>query len=745
MTQAFHISVTPIGGDEYLVRTERVAPGVPLAEEQATWPVEEWLSRSSRLMRHPLAGLLADDRPEESLFPPRDLVALGQELYTNLFQGRLRESWMMAEGIARNRQEKLSLRLGLKGPRLPRLPWEVLHDGDRALCSGTDILFSRYQPTSAGKSSPPQRLRAADGQVRVLMVLAAPGDRESLELRREAAAVRAELQAVTETGAADIELTVLEQPDRASLTQALEQGRYQVLHYAGHSNFGASGGDIYLVNRKTGLTETLSGKDLAGLLANNGICTAVFNSCRGAGGDDLEDPEGRQARHLADALLDRGVPGILAMAESIPDEVAFTLTRLFYRNLKLGYPVDLSLGRARAGLISAYGSNQLYWALPVLYLQPEFDGYLTVSGGERPAATAISRTAPPPKLAEDATLEDILEEIEYDDRDEDPTEEDKAVVADLLRRLNAPKRRLAEDPAVPAAPAPRALSPHRGETAAMSPATSETITSEMRPTAKRRIKRWVLPTVAVVAIAAVAGGIGWQRSRFGSGVEDPPPVIIDTNIPPIEDIEDLPNAKTAEVTAVAIAAFENQNWDRGGEAIEALFERGALNEALTALQSVDNDNSDRGDIQFLYGRLAWESLKRGDNKYSIDDARRYWETAVKQQPENVEYLQALGFAYYSEGNLDRAYQTWSRALEAIEQNPQAANTEAALNVQAGLALALNKQAKGEGSPASVQAKELRQLVMTQNPTGFTPNALDDRWIWTEEAIADWQNLGRSTM
>jgi hypothetical protein len=34
VAQEFHISVTPLGGDEYLVRIERVAPGVPLAEEQ---------------------------------------------------------------------------------------------------------------------------------------------------------------------------------------------------------------------------------------------------------------------------------------------------------------------------------------------------------------------------------------------------------------------------------------------------------------------------------------------------------------------------------------------------------------------------------------------------------------------------------------------------------------------------------------------------------------------------------------
>ncbi|UBF27762.1 CHAT domain-containing protein [Kovacikia minuta CCNUW1] len=78
------------------------------------------------------------------------------------------------------------------------------------------------------------------------------------------------------------------------------------------------------------------------------------------------------------------------MAERIPDDVALNLSRLFYRNLKQLYPIDLSLSRARQGLLSSYGSNQLYWALPILYLHPEFDGYLQSSDEvTEPAAVGL--------------------------------------------------------------------------------------------------------------------------------------------------------------------------------------------------------------------------------------------------------------------------------------------------------------------------------------------------------------------
>ncbi len=398
MTQEFHISVTPIGDDEYLVRTERVAPGVPLAEEQVSWPVDEWLERAALLMNDPITGLLRGDAIpfftdplHQSLTDASDaqaqrsinLIVLGQHLYNALFQGTIRDSWMKAQGIAQHRQEILRLRLGLKDNRLPRLPWEVLHAGDRPLATGTDVLFSRYNSSFAAISSFQfQQLPVVEpGQpLKILLVLSAPSDQEVLALKQEALHLQEELQGLQNGNRngrfPDIQLTILEQPGREQLTQALEHNHYQVLHYAGHSNLGTAGGKLYLVSNKTGLTEALSGDDLAGLLVNNGIRMAVFNSCRGAHTATADSTAAVEEGNLAEALVKRGIPAVLAMAERIPDDVALNLSRLFYRNLKQLYPIDLSLSRARQGLLSSYGSNQMYWALPILYLHPEFDGYL---------------------------------------------------------------------------------------------------------------------------------------------------------------------------------------------------------------------------------------------------------------------------------------------------------------------------------------------------------------------------------
>ncbi|NJN49394.1 MAG: CHAT domain-containing protein [Alkalinema sp. RL_2_19] len=395
MTQEFYISVTPVRDGEYLVRTEDVAMGVPLAEELVNWDVGRWLRQAVQVMHDPIVGLLRGNHrgttSTATAAETSDLVSLGRELYDAIFQGTIRDSWMIAQGVAQNQKEILRLRLGLKDDRLPLLPWEVIHDGARPLATNTDIVFSRYRTSTNRVVNATDWQRTTDNEqpLKILMVLAAPTDQEVLELQQEAEQLQQELQRETPSNKQpNLELTILHQPGREQLTQALEHEHYDILHYAGHSDLSASGGDLYLVSDKTGLTEVLSGDDLAGLLVNNGVRMVVFNSCQGVYSASASE-NGSSSGSLADALLKRNIPAVLAMAEKIPDDVALNLSRLFYRNLKQRSAIDLSIARTRQGLLSSYGSDQLYWALPILYMHEEFDGYLQATGEKPPLTRGI--------------------------------------------------------------------------------------------------------------------------------------------------------------------------------------------------------------------------------------------------------------------------------------------------------------------------------------------------------------------
>lgn len=916
MTQEFHLSVTPIGDNEYLVRTERVAPGVPLAEEQVTWSVDEWLTEAGFLMNDPLLGLLRGDslsalpEPQQTGFDPlypssqpiANLVAFGQKLYNALFYGTIRDSWMTAQGIAQHRQEVLRLRLGLKDNRLPRLPWEVLHAGNRPLATGTDVVFSRYYSGATSIASPFQFQLPpdSDSSLKILMVLAAPTDQDVLALKQEALHLQEELQTNFRSGSrggrfSDIQLTILEQPGREQLTQALEHNHYQVLHYAGHSNLGNSGGKLYLVSSKTGLTETLSGDDLAGLLVNNGIRMAVFNSCRGSYTATPETNGGDGAGNLAEALIRRGIPAVLAMAERIPDNVALNLSRLFYRNLKQAYAIDLSLNRARQGLISSYSSNQLYWALPILYLHPEFDGCLKPGTADPEMAEGLSPSeavavAPPgPTQALNGSSSSYIEALDEDSFDPEELELDKldyhndlAAVARLVNELSQaePGTSEADPPSLPASPS-ESLLPETEVTpqpqdylilpdnSRLTPVprvkpSSTTTSPGLHTGAMEELERLLADTGKLTdaiaacnqairdnptdaraydqlglalyqqgylaeAIAAYQqalrvnptlaevhnhlGLVFYQQGNFSEAIEayrqalhlNPYlkdaqhnlEVVLGQRQPPVESSQpasknpplywlgagtlglvilglgiwfaqaqfdrsallsplpgqttsssvdqsgDVKQVSTQVVTALATDQLNRRDVAGATRSIEALLERGALREATVVMTPALSREGGNPALTFLMGRLAWQSVRAGDSNFSIDDARRYWETSVKAQPA-VATLTSLGFAHYEEGDPTAASRSWLQAVKLAGSTPE--SEKITLNAYAGLALvamqAADRQPPTKRAELVMEATKLRQKVLTADPVNFQADALGQNWLWSEKAVRDWRTLLR---
>lgn len=804
MTQEFHISVTPVGNGEYLVRTEQVAPGVPLAEEQVFWAVEDWLEQARQLMTDPLVGMLQGDNvervkgglgTESDRGSPLTLQDLGKRLYSKLFQGTLRDSWVIAQGIAQHRKEVLRLRLGLKGTSLLQLPWEVMAEGDRDLhgagirtiATGTDVLFSRYQP---GISLRPERDRLqATGThhpLRILMVIATPRDSDQLALTTEAEQLQHELkqpiEAATSAHAlANIELTILRQPGREQLTQALEQGRYQVLHYAGHSNLGEAGGDLYLVNERTGLTELLSGDDLAGLLVNNGIQMAVFNSCRGGYTAALDRTRSRD-RNLAEALVSRGIPAVLAMAERIPDDVALVLTRLFYRNLKLGYPVDLSLSRARQGLISSYGSHQLYWALPTLYLHPDFDGYLY--GGDRtitnPADRLLHSTdwmTELESLKGRASLVESVqdtEELDLDDDLGDESWEQVETVASLVRQLEDEIPVSTDTVAVVMGTAVHSPSePSSTEAVASSrPAIappSKSSTSKSNPGQQKTPKRHRTAWIGAAGLLAIAllGGLWWRFPQVMNGMwtVDIPGLAMEPSPSPdprsISQVDwDTENPKA--VTQLAIRLFNQGDMLTAQDAVESLLNRGAMDEAKTALEAVPIESQNDATVHFLRGRLLWNGIQSGDSAVRVADARQEWQKAAQLRPSEPNYWIALGFAYYAEDQPYDAIQSWLKALDIFESQSTPLQTSATAadpamaaiapantpalspdlqNLYGGIAIgffALSKQQPPE------QQTFLREKAIAINQSiaqpPFDPAQSDLQWLWSMPALEQWRAL-----
>lgn len=728
MFQDFRLSITTLGNDEYLIRTERTAPGIPVTEEKVTWTVDDWINSAKNLMNDPLSLLLQGNGRFENnqlithsspniTTSSLSLANFGQTLYHALFTGRLQESWLNAQSIARNQDSILRLRLGFKDKRLARIPWELLHTPDsHPIAVGTEILFSRYHLHTELNNPKLLTPLSTHEPLKILMVIASPDDKESLQLTEEAHHLQNELQRESPLNVATIQLQLLEQPGREELTQALEQGQYQVFHYAGHSSMSSAGGDIYLVNRQTGLTETLHGEDLAGLLVNNGIQFAVFNSCHGAD-NPLDEEESNGERTLAQSLVKRGIPAVLAMSAKIPDQVALTLTRLLYRNINQGYPVDLSLNRARQGLISAYGSNQLYWALPVLYLHTDFNGILVH----------------PEEIESSSQWWMTMDDEELD-------RENNLFIPHSQKRVSSQS-----------IPGSYSL---QGEQSFVTGLLEE-IKSETTPVTAPKSPALITPSVekkqglglivgSVVLLTVIGSGFWVYQSQFShrflgqvKQVTPSTSVVNSNSLTP----DELKSLDTSVLTSVALDYVSQGNLKSAKLSIELLLDRNALPQTQAIMGNLSSKQLEDAEINFLLGRLAWQSVRSNNSNYNLYDARRYWETAVKADPKSIDYLTALGFSYYLEKNYDLASQTFYSALK-LAKNQEKEETKL-LNIYAGLSLSLKQQANSyQGSNKTLyleQSINLKQQTMNLDPINFQANKLSQNWLWTEAMIQEWTN------
>ncbi|MGF1568145.1 MAG: CHAT domain-containing protein [Nodosilinea sp.] len=773
MIQEFHVSITPVGPDTYLLRTEAVAAGVPLAETQVTWPVDTWLAQGAKLFQDPLLALLAS--PPSALPPPPigetptgpgeegSWIQLGQSLYQEVFQGRLRDSWLAAQGVAQNRRQPLRLRLGFKESRLQRLPWELLYGDDRPLATGTDVTLCRYYQAqgAADLATMPPRLPAAQ-PIQVLVVISAPNDQERLALRQEVETLRADLCAPVvhhnpqaplpeSIGALPLELTILEQPGRPELVQALEQGKFQVLHYAGHSDVSETGGDLFLVNRQTGLTDWLSGEDLAGLLVNNGIRLAVFNSCRGAYTAADDSQTGWREQNLVQALVNRGVPGVMAMAERIPDDVAITFTQMLYRNLQQGYPIDLCLSRVRQGLISAYGSDQSFWMLPVLYLRPDFDGYLyrpeslaidladlQASGLGAEAGLMAPDYSTDPDISSlarevfaghDATITSLqVEGLQVDATPTTPTEAaapaapdwstllddqapaaETAAVTNLVQQLSTPQTQatppLTADPGEnllsqweTAHPAlglenPQATPPSTATATAPADGSATPISASW---ASRGIPlKWLLwGSGGLIGLAAILGLTVTVLSRLSP---NPEPVQPPASLSP-DATGSISSGSDSVAMINALQGLTTDNPAMARRFTEQLLDQGDLNAAQSVLASARPNQLQEADIAFVRGRLAWQQMTTGQADSDPNEALRAWTQATDSQDDLLEAWVALGFAQYALTDYDRAIQAWERAVELDRQRltdidpagQRQVSSDLTSSAYAGLAMAYQK-------------------------------------------------------
>ncbi len=227
-----------------------------------------------------------------------------------------------------------------------------------------------------------------------------------------------------------------------------------------------------------------------------------------------------------------------------------------------------------------------------------------------------------------------------------------------------------------------------------------------------------------------------------------------------------PNTIEAE-KQLAIEQFSKNDIQAGKKAIESLLNRGAFLEAKEAINIVlkapNNDQDIDPDIIFLYGRLVWELAQDGNRNYTVNEALFYWKKAVSKRPDSILYQNAIGFAYYTQGDLKKAYDAWLKVLKLSgeilpeTETLRKISTEAittpeveqkdALNAYAGIGLVMMKSAQNsqenEQKERWLRALQYRTKVMKEAAREYHIPQLRQNWLWSRVALRDWDFLMRT--
>jgi hypothetical protein len=373
----FDVEIGPGSGRDYPVAVRSQAGETHAA---LRFPFDE-LALKDALKDLQIALLRSSGLRRQVLLPEAQTVqTFGQRLFEALFTGEVLGLYDVNRSDAARQGLGVRLRLRILAPELATLPWEYLYDARL----GSYICLSRNTPLvrylEVAQALQPLKIKPP---LRILGVIASPGDMDSLDIERERRRMQEALSGLEQEGL--VKLTWLEGQTWRDLQRAMRGGPWHIFHFIGHGGFNprADEGVLALANEQGG-THLLSATQVGILLADHpSLRLALLNACEGARGGERDLFSSTSA-----TLARRGIPAVVAMQYEITDRAAIEFTRAFYETLAGGMPVDEAVSEARKAIELGI-ANTLEWGTPVLYLRAT-DGVL-FDLPERPPSAIIQR------------------------------------------------------------------------------------------------------------------------------------------------------------------------------------------------------------------------------------------------------------------------------------------------------------------------------------------------------------------
>ena len=346
----FELLVTKDGDDKYSTRVISASAGEAkgiLAFDSTYDDVQRALAR------------IQAEETDEKLF-----VDLGRTLFQHLFSDEIEGIYRASLGHARAQGKGLRVRLRLEPPELSIIPWEYLYDelNDLFLGISMETPITRYIQVAE-----PPRSVTIHPILKVLVVISNPIDlaeysMPELDAEKEKQVLSQALEEWQAQGL--VELEFLDHAIASEIREKLRRYQPHIFHFIGHGAFRDDTG--YLVieddDRRCRLISDRTFREF--FLGSDFTKLVILNTCQSATTSSTQPMVG-----LANNLVRRGLPAVVAMQYSMYDDTAIKFSREFYRALAVGLPVDAAVSEARRAIYIDCGVERRDWGIPVLFMR----------------------------------------------------------------------------------------------------------------------------------------------------------------------------------------------------------------------------------------------------------------------------------------------------------------------------------------------------------------------------------------
>lgn len=272
---------------------------------------------------------------------------IGKQLYNLIFKNDIAANYKELKRQLNGESINLKLNFSNKSFELLSLPWELLHNENRFLVPSGKLNVVRCIEDAENDSI------SISLPLRILIVVSRPLNVGELDTLIEGEAVVRGLYSLKLND--NVIIDFLNPPTHDSLVQALDNYEYHIVHFDGHGAFFNENG--YLVFENEFLEADLIDSDtLSNIFSSTKIKLIVLTACQSSTiGTNIFNS-------VAPALIQIGVPSVVAMQFSVPLGSTVKFVEHFYNSLSNSKNLIHAVMQGRKVL---YRDNT--WFTPTLY------------------------------------------------------------------------------------------------------------------------------------------------------------------------------------------------------------------------------------------------------------------------------------------------------------------------------------------------------------------------------------------